>query len=213
MQKNRVPDSSSRQPGAVPIGGPLPHVRAYVLDPPTAAFYDPLYDVHAQTWRDAGVAEIAGHIPLPRLAWPGEVVGEVTPEAARATGLRAGTPVTAGTIDVLSEALSVGAEGASLSSVMRTTSTVVDPQPRRRPAAWNAGGPRLRTRRPRHRRPPPLVPETEVSVAVVVRKDRGVVASADRDEERQAEIEPSRVGVSESGKEQARRALLLDRFG
>jgi xylulokinase len=86
---------------------------AYVLDPTTAAFYDPLFDVHAQTWNDLCAAdgigsEIAGQIPLPKLAWPGEVVGQVTPQAARACGLRPGTPVTAGTIDVLSEALSVG---------------------------------------------------------------------------------------------------------
>ena len=80
---------------------------AYVLDPPTAAFYDPLFDVHAQSWNQIG-AEIAGHIPLPRLAGPSEIVGQVTPQAARVCGLRAGTPVTAGTIDVVSEALSVG---------------------------------------------------------------------------------------------------------
>ena len=81
---------------------------AYVLDPTTAAFFDPLFDVHAQRWSDLCAAEIAGRIPLPRLAWPGEVVGRVTPQATRACGLRAGTPVTAGTIDVVSEALSVG---------------------------------------------------------------------------------------------------------
>jgi xylulokinase len=86
---------------------------AYVLDPTTAAFYDPLFDVHAQAWSDLCAADgigtyIAGHIPLPELAWPAEVVGQVTPQAAAACGLRPGTPVTAGTIDVVSEALSVG---------------------------------------------------------------------------------------------------------
>jgi xylulokinase len=63
--------------------------------------------VRAQAWGPLA-AEIAGHVPLPRLAWPGQVVGQVTPHAARACGLRAGTPVTGGTIDVVSEALSVG---------------------------------------------------------------------------------------------------------
>lgn len=40
--------------------------------------------------------------------WPAEVVGEVTAEAERETGIPAGTPVAAGTIDAWSEAASVG---------------------------------------------------------------------------------------------------------
>lgn len=83
---------------------------AYVLDPTTAAFYDPLFDVHTQEWSDRFAEAIlgAGRLALPRLAWPGELVGRVMPLAAQACGLQPGTPVTAGTIDVLSEALSVG---------------------------------------------------------------------------------------------------------
>src|SRR5690606_16704994 len=45
---------------------------------------------------------------LPRLAWTTDIAGAVTPAAAEATGLAAGTPVTVGTIDAAAEALSVG---------------------------------------------------------------------------------------------------------
>src|SRR5690606_35517994 len=44
----------------------------------------------------------------PRLAGPSEVVGQVTDAAAEETGLPGGTPVTAGAIDALAEAYSVG---------------------------------------------------------------------------------------------------------
>jgi xylulokinase len=80
----------------------------YVLDYVTAAFYDPLFDIRALVWSDRYAEAIVGEVPLPRLAWPGEVVGRVTPRAAQETGLRPGTPVTAGTIDVFPEAVSVG---------------------------------------------------------------------------------------------------------
>jgi xylulokinase len=82
---------------------------AYVLDMLTAAYYNPLFDIHKLAWSDRYAEPIVGSVPLPRLAWPGEAVGEVTPLAARETGLRSGTPVTAGTIDVFPEAISVGA--------------------------------------------------------------------------------------------------------
>jgi xylulokinase len=47
-------------------------------------------------------------LALPRLAWPTEVIGQVTPAAADATGLPAGTPVCAGTVDAWAEAFSAG---------------------------------------------------------------------------------------------------------
>jgi xylulokinase len=80
----------------------------YVLDPTTASFFNPLFDNYSVAWSDRYADGIVGDVPLPRLAWPNEVVGEVTPQAAQETGLRPGTAVTAGTIDVVSEALSVG---------------------------------------------------------------------------------------------------------
>jgi xylulokinase len=80
----------------------------YVLDYHSASLFNPLFDIHNLIWSDCYAETIVGGIPLPRLAWPGEVVGEVTSKAAEETGLRPGTPVTAGTIDAISEAVSVG---------------------------------------------------------------------------------------------------------
>ncbi len=81
---------------------------AYVLDYHSASLFNPLFDIHGLAWSDRFAEAIVGDVPLPRLAWPGEVVGEVTAQAAEETGLKRGTPVTAGTIDAISEAISVG---------------------------------------------------------------------------------------------------------
>jgi xylulokinase len=53
------------------------------------------------------------------------VQGEVTAEAAHATGLRAGTPVMAGTVDSASAALEVGVVEPGIAAEMTGTSTVV----------------------------------------------------------------------------------------
>lgn len=79
-----------------------------VIDHYTAANFAPLYDVAAQDWCDDLAPEIIGLEKLPRLMWSTEIAGEVTAEAARATGLAPGTPVTCGTIDAAAEAVSVG---------------------------------------------------------------------------------------------------------
>lgn len=79
----------------------------YVLDHHSASQCNPLYDLAAERWIEDWAAEIAPGLTLPRLLWPGEIAGEVTPEAARATGLPAGIPVAAGTIDAWAEAFSV----------------------------------------------------------------------------------------------------------
>lgn len=80
----------------------------YILDHHTASQCDPLYDIHRESWFSPWYEEVAGDLPAPRLAWPAEVVGEVTGAAAAETGLPAGTPVCAGTIDAWAEAFSVG---------------------------------------------------------------------------------------------------------
>ena len=80
----------------------------YVLDHHTASQCDPLYDISGKSWFEPWYADIAGNLPAPRLAWPAEVVGHVTASAAADTGLPAGTPVCAGTIDAWAEAFSVG---------------------------------------------------------------------------------------------------------
>ncbi|HEY5821854.1 MAG TPA: FGGY-family carbohydrate kinase [Propionibacteriaceae bacterium] len=80
----------------------------YVMDHQTASQCDPLYRVPSFGWHHDWAAEISAPMRLPRLAWPSEVVGVVTEAAAGSTGLRAGTPVVAGTMDAYAEALSVG---------------------------------------------------------------------------------------------------------
>jgi xylulokinase len=81
---------------------------AYVLDRHTASQNDPLFDLRAMDWARDWAPDILGHLELPTLVWPHEVVGRVTPEAARLTNLPAGTPVSAGTVDAWSEAFSAG---------------------------------------------------------------------------------------------------------
>lgn len=81
----------------------------YVIDRHTGAHYNPLVDIQTLEW-DARFAEpIIDLEKLPRLAWSTEIVGHVTPDAARITGVAEGTPVTAGTVDAAAEAVSVGA--------------------------------------------------------------------------------------------------------
>ncbi|MGH3301514.1 MAG: FGGY-family carbohydrate kinase [Streptosporangiaceae bacterium] len=80
----------------------------YVLDHHTASQFDPLYDMRAGGWHPRWSQEVAGGVELPRLAWPGEVIGAMTPQAASLTGVPAGTPVIQGTVDAWAEAASAG---------------------------------------------------------------------------------------------------------
>jgi xylulokinase len=80
----------------------------YVMDHHTASQCDPLYAIREFDWNRQWATRICRHLPLPRLAWPSDVVGAVTARAAQVTGIPAGTPVAAGTIDAYSEAFSVG---------------------------------------------------------------------------------------------------------
>jgi len=80
----------------------------YVLDHHTASQCDPLYATRDFQWNRPWAERVCGHLPLPRLVWPGEVVGTLTATASEATGVPAGTPLVAGTVDAYSEAFSVG---------------------------------------------------------------------------------------------------------
>jgi xylulokinase len=80
----------------------------YVLDHHSASQCDPMYDLAAADWAHDWAQEIAPGVPLPRLAWPGEVVGEVTAAGALESGLPEGVPVLAGTVDAWAEGFSVG---------------------------------------------------------------------------------------------------------
>ena len=80
----------------------------YVLDHHTASQCGPLYDIDAADWYQPWYADVMDRLPAPRLAWPSDVVGRVTAQAATATLLPEGTPVCTGTVDAWAEAFSAG---------------------------------------------------------------------------------------------------------
>jgi xylulokinase len=115
----------------------------YVLDHHSASQCDPLYDVHEYRWIDEWAEEISPGLPLPRLLWPAEVVGEVTPEASEATGIPVGTPVAAGTIDAWSEGASIGVqEPGDLMLMYGTTMFIIEVlrEPLSHPGLWGTTG-------------------------------------------------------------------------
>ncbi|HEY2193383.1 MAG TPA: FGGY family carbohydrate kinase, partial [Actinomycetospora sp.] len=90
----------------------------YVLDHHSASQCDPMYDLEAADWAHDWAELVAPGLVLPRLAWPTEVAGTVTDEAAAATGLQPGTPVTVGTVDAWAESVSAGVRDAGDTMVM-----------------------------------------------------------------------------------------------
>ncbi|MDQ3694665.1 MAG: FGGY-family carbohydrate kinase [Chloroflexota bacterium] len=92
-----------------------------VMDVHTASYYNPLFDLRQTRWDSRFAAPIVEIDRLPRLLWSNQIAGEVTPAAAAETGLRPGTPVTAGTIDAAAEALSVGVVAPGDTMVMYGT--------------------------------------------------------------------------------------------
>jgi xylulokinase len=115
----------------------------YVLDHHTASQCVPLYDIEATTWLEPWYDEVMGSMARPRLVWPAEVVGSVTPRAAEETGLPAGTPVCAGTVDAWAEAFSGGVRspgdlmlmyGSTMFFVQELTGLA------RHPQLWNTMG-------------------------------------------------------------------------
>jgi xylulokinase len=83
----------------------------WVLDHHSASQCDPLYDLAASAWNRPWAELAVPGLPLPPLAWPGEVVGQVTAAGSASTGIDRGVPVIAGTIDAWAEAVSVGVRG------------------------------------------------------------------------------------------------------
>jgi len=79
-----------------------------VIDHYTAANFSPLYDAERQCWTADLADDVIPLDRLPRLMWSTEIAGRVSADAAAATGLAPGTPVTCGTIDAAAEAVSVG---------------------------------------------------------------------------------------------------------
>ena len=108
-----------------------------VIDHYTGAGFSPLYDVHRLGWRDELCPGIVPLDRLPRLLWSTEIAGQVTESAAAETGLAAGTPVIAGTVDAAAEACSVGVSetgdmmmmyGSTIFIIALTEGPVLDPR-------------------------------------------------------------------------------------
>ncbi len=115
----------------------------YVLDHHTASQYDPLYDLREGDWNQAWAGDVCGDLVLPRLAWPSEVVGRVTAAAAAETGLRAGTPVSAGTVDAWAEAFSAGVRAPGDTMLMYGSTMFLIQQlgeVRSHPLLWTTNG-------------------------------------------------------------------------
>lgn len=115
----------------------------YVLDHHSASQCDPLYDIHENRWIEEWAEEIAPGLRLPCLLWPAEVAGEVTGEAAAATGIPAGTPVAAGTVDAWAEAGSVGVrKPGDLMVMYGSTMFIIEvlEEPLMHPKLWTTAG-------------------------------------------------------------------------
>ncbi|WP_166354751.1 FGGY-family carbohydrate kinase [Phytoactinopolyspora limicola] len=116
---------------------------AYILDHHSASQSVPMYDLDAADWASDWCADIAPGLRLPELAWPGDVVGTVSADAARLSGITAGTPVVAGTVDAWAEALSVGVRRpGDLMLMYGSTMFLVQvvERPLRSPALWGTAG-------------------------------------------------------------------------
>ena len=115
----------------------------YVLDHHSASQCNPLYHLKENRWIETWAEEIVPGLRLPRLLWPAEVAGTVTPAAAKETGLPAGIPVAAGTIDAWAEALSAGVrEPGDLMLMYGTTMFLVEVlnEASPHPKLWNTAG-------------------------------------------------------------------------
>ena len=116
---------------------------AYVLDHHSASQCDPFYDMSTESWAADWTSEVVPGLELPTLLWPAEVAGVTTADAAAVTGIPAGTPVTAGTIDAWSEALSVGVrEPGDTMFMYGTTMFIIEAvhELRPDPTMWGTAG-------------------------------------------------------------------------
>ena len=89
-----------------------------------------LFDLATRDWSAETAAELELGDVLPRVYEPGTVIGSVTPAAAEATGLAAGTPVVAGGGDtqlaLLAAGLTAGTRFATVGGTFWQSAAVVD---------------------------------------------------------------------------------------
>ncbi|MFE6996696.1 FGGY-family carbohydrate kinase [Microbacterium sp. NPDC057659] len=122
---------------------------AYVLDHQSASQTSPLYDIEGERWHEPWWQRYAEGIEQPPLLWAGDIAGGVSDEASVLTGIPAGTPVIAGTIDAWTEAVSVGAhEVGDLMLMYGTTMFLIatGEQTLRTPSMWTTAGAFVGTR-------------------------------------------------------------------
>jgi len=112
-----------------------------VIDHYSAASFHPLYNIETQDWQDIYADRIIAAEFLPSLKWTTDIAGLVTDEAARQTGLQAGTPVITGTIDAAAEAISIGVNrGGEMMMMYGSTMFFIQvtDKPHPHPALWYA---------------------------------------------------------------------------
>ena len=142
--KNNEPEIYKRTHKILTASGYLIYklTGEYVIDRHTGAHYNPLVDIQALEWDDRFAEPIIELEKLPTLMWSTEIAGKVTESAALETGLTAGIPVTAGTVDAAAEAVSIGAinpgdlmvmYGTSMFFILVTENTVPDDR------VWSTG--------------------------------------------------------------------------
>ena len=113
------------------------------MDRHSASYFMPMYNPASGEW-DARYADAVVSLDrLPELGWAEDLAGVLHAEAASATGLAAGTPVAFGTIDALSEAISVGATRPGDLMLMHGSTTffvLAQAEPTPDPRMWTVAG-------------------------------------------------------------------------
>lgn len=113
------------------------------MDRHSASHFMPLFNPRTGAWDSRYAGAIAPLHWLPELGWAGELAGHLHAEAAAATGLAVGTPVAFGTIDALSEAISVGVVQPGDLMLMYGSTTffvLVQEQPTPDTRVWTVAG-------------------------------------------------------------------------
>lgn len=113
------------------------------MDRHSASHFMPLFNPRTGQWDARYEDAIAPLNWLPELGWAEELAGHLHADAAAATGLAAGTPVAFGTIDALSEAISVGVVNPGDLMLMYGSTTffvLVQDQPTPDARVWTVSG-------------------------------------------------------------------------
>jgi len=93
------------------------------IDVYDASIFSPFFDTGTGTWSKDIAPLVAPVEMMPEPTWTSDVMGRVTREAARETGLASGTPVITGTADAAAEAVGAGLAGPGDMMVMYGSST------------------------------------------------------------------------------------------